>query len=119
LVFNYPVQLSPLAKPLTDNPAYTERWEAFLGGMELANSFSELNDPRVQLERFKEQRDSGDVEAQPYDENFIQALEQGMPPAGGVGIGVDRLVMILCGVDTIRDVVLFPALKPEVSQPNL
>ena len=91
-----------------------ERWEAFAGGMEIANAFSELTDPDVQRERFEAQTRlaaQGEEEAQPYDELFVQALEQGMPPAGGVGLGTDRLVMLLTGADSIREVVLFPAMR--------
>ncbi len=113
-VTDYPVELSPFARPHRENPALTERWEAFAAGIELANAFSELNDPDVQRERFAAQGELatlGEQEAQPYDELFVQALEQGMPPAGGVGVGVDRLVMLLTGRDSIREVVLFPAMR--------
>jgi lysyl-tRNA synthetase, class II len=113
-VRDYPVELSPFAREHRSLPGLVERWEAFAGGMEIANAFSELNDADAQRERFEAQRtaaDRGDEEAQPYDELFVQALEQGMPPAGGVGVGVDRLVMLLTGRDSIREVVLFPAMR--------
>ena len=113
-VMNYPVELSPFAREHRSEPGLVERWEAFAGGIEFANAFSELNDPDVQRERFEAQRrlqEHGAEEVQPYDEVFVQALEQGMPPAGGVGIGIDRLVMLLTGRDSIREVVLFPAMR--------
>ena len=113
-VLDYPVELSPFAREHRSEPRLVERWEAFAGGMEIANAFSELTDPDVQRERFEAQRqltDAGEQEAQPYDELFVQALEQGMPPAGGVGLGIDRLVMLLTGSDSIREVVLFPAMR--------
>jgi lysyl-tRNA synthetase class 2 len=118
-VLDYPVELSPLARELRgeqhrSEPELVERWEAFAGGIEIANAFSELIDADVQRERFRAQerlQTLGDDQAQPYDELFVQALEQGMPPTGGVGVGIDRLVMLLTGRDSIREVVLFPAMR--------
>jgi lysyl-tRNA synthetase, class II len=113
-VMDYPVEISPLAREHRSKPGLVERWEAFAGGMEIANAFSELIDPDVQRERFDAQQrlaGAGEEEVQPYDELFVQALEQGMPPSGGVGLGIDRLVMLLTGRESIREVVLFPAMR--------
>jgi lysyl-tRNA synthetase class 2 len=113
-IFDYPVELSPFAREHRSREGLTERWEAYAGGIEIANAFSELNDPERQRERFESQqalRAEGDEEVPPYDELYVEALEQGMPPAGGVGVGVDRLVMLLTGRDSIREVVLFPAMR--------
>ena len=111
---DYPLELSPLAKKSEDRPDVVERFEAFCGGMEIANAFSELNDPIDQRERFLAQvqlKQGGDEDAQPYDADFIEALEHGMPPTGGMGLGIDRLTMLLTGQDKIRDVILFPQLR--------
>jgi lysyl-tRNA synthetase class 2 len=113
-VIDYPKEISPLAKDHRSEPGLVERFEAFAGGMELANAFSELNDPDEQRARFEAQRrfaSEGHEEAMPFDEAYIQALENGLPPAGGIGIGIDRLVMLLTGRRSLREVVLFPAMR--------
>ncbi|HZW95200.1 MAG TPA: lysine--tRNA ligase [Candidatus Eremiobacteraceae bacterium] len=118
IIYEFPTAVSPLSKQKPDEPEWTERWEIFAGKMEIANGFSELNDPEDQRRRFEGQlkeRERGDEEAHEMDEDYIRALSYGMPPAGGVGVGVDRLCMLLTDSHTIRDVILFPLLRPEKS----
>lgn len=113
-IMDYPVEVSPLARRNPDNPAITSRWELFIAGMEIGNAYNELNDPFDQAQRFKAQAEahaSGDDEAHYYDADFILALEHGLPPTAGVGIGIDRLVMLLTNTTSIKDVILFPTLK--------
>jgi lysyl-tRNA synthetase, class II len=120
-ITHHPVEISPLAKQWPEDPRFTERFELYMGGMEVANAFSELNDPDIQAERFRQQltaREAGDQEAHVYDADYVRALEHGMPPAGGNGIGIDRLTMILTNRPSIRDVILFPQLRRELDKPT-
>jgi lysyl-tRNA synthetase, class II len=122
IIYEFPTAISPLSKQKPDEPDWTERWEIFAGQMEISNGFSELNDPEDQRRRFEAQlqeRERGDEEAHQMDEDYIRALSYGMPPAGGVGVGIDRLCMLLTDSHTIRDVILFPLLRPEkISTPD-
>jgi lysyl-tRNA synthetase class 2 len=116
IIYEFPTAVSPLSKQKADEPEWTERWEIFIGQMEISNGFSELNDPEDQRRRFEQQlseRERGNEEAHQMDEDYIRALSYGMPPAGGVGVGIDRLAMLLTDSHTIRDVILFPLLRPE------
>ncbi|MGH2638484.1 MAG: amino acid--tRNA ligase-related protein, partial [Rhabdochlamydiaceae bacterium] len=115
-VVGYPIDTSPLAKKDPARPGFTRRFEGYVLGREICNAFSELNDPVDQRQRFEAQmkeRNRGDDEAHPMDEDYLFALETGMPPTGGVGIGIDRMVMLLTGADHLREVLLFPMMKPE------
>jgi lysyl-tRNA synthetase class 2 len=122
---DYPVPLSPLAKRKADDPTHAERFQLIIAGTEMTNAFTELNDPMDQLARFVEQqsdRDAGDLDAMPIDEDYVNALMYGMPPTGGIGIGIDRLTMTLTDQPNIRDVILFPAMRPlgsQVADPDL
>jgi lysyl-tRNA synthetase, class II len=123
ILIDYPVALSPLAKRKLDDPTHVERFQPYIGGLELGNAFTELNDPLDQLARFTDQqrdRAAGDEEAMPVDEDFVNALMYGMPPTGGVGIGIDRLVVFLTDQQTLRDVILFPAMRklPAATRPG-
>jgi lysyl-tRNA synthetase class 2 len=116
IIYDYPVETSPLSKKKPDDPQFVERFEIYIAGMEVANGYTELNDPQEQRRRFDAQiamRERGDQEAHRMDEDYVRAVSYGMPPAGGEGIGIDRMVMILTGSRSIRDVILFPLLRPE------
>jgi len=118
-ITDYPVEISPLAKKKRDDGKLTERFEIFMGRLEVGNAFSELNDPIDQRERFfdqSRQREAGDEEAHVMDEDYVRALEYGMPPTGGLGLGMDRLAMLLTDMPSLRDVILFPQMRPEGSQ---
>ena len=120
-ITHYPVEVSPLSRRSDDDPSVADRFELFIGGREIANGFSELNDPDDQAERFRaqaRQRSAGDEEAMVYDEDYVTALEYGMPPTAGEGIGIDRLVMLFTGAASIRDVILFPHLRPSSTSPR-
>ena len=112
-VTHYPTEVSPLSRSFDDEPNLVERFELFIAGREIANGFSELNDPEEQSNRFKEQVNSDDDEKMSYDEDFVMALEYGMPPTAGAGIGIDRLIMMFTDSASIRDVLLFPHMKPK------
>jgi lysyl-tRNA synthetase class 2 len=109
ILHDYPVELSPFARPTEDDPSIVERFEYFVGGMELGNAFTEINDSAEQAARFEQQ--AAEVGGEPGDPDYVEALAYGMPPTGGLGLGIDRLTMVLAGVDNVRDVILFPALR--------
>jgi lysyl-tRNA synthetase class 2 len=119
VIYEFPAAVSPLSKNKPDEPEWVERFEMFAGKMEIANGFSELNDPEEQRRRFENQikeRERGDDEAHQMDEDYIRALSYGLPPTGGLGLGIDRVAMLLTDSHTIRDVILFPLLRPERPQ---
>ncbi len=119
MIYDYPTAVSPLSKQKPDDPDHVERFEIFAGGFELGNAFSELNDPVEQHKRFADQlaqRAAGDDEAHQMDEDYVRALAYGLPPTGGEGIGIDRLVMLLTGSKSIRDVILFPLMRNTVNR---
>ena len=121
IIYDYPTVVSPLSKQKPDDPDHVERFEIFAGGFELGNAFSELNDPVEQHKRFEQQlaeRAHGDEEAHAMDEDYVRALAYGLPPTGGEGIGIDRLVMLLTGSKSIRDVILFPLMRKEHGSGN-
>ena len=116
ILYDYPVELSPFARATDDDPSLVERFEYFAGGIELGNAFTEINDAEEQAERFalqQSERAAGDAEAEEGDPDYVEALSYGMPPTGGLGLGIDRLTMLLTGRETIRDVILFPTLRPQ------
>ncbi|MEM2637721.1 MAG: lysine--tRNA ligase [Candidatus Korarchaeota archaeon] len=116
IIYNYPRETSPLCKPLTNDSSLIERFEVFIGGMEIANAYTELNDPQLQKKFFEEEQqryNKGDEEAHPYDWDFVEAIEYGMPPTGGLGIGLDRVIMLLAGTESIKEVIPFPIMKRE------
>jgi lysyl-tRNA synthetase class 2 len=120
IIYDYPFAVSPLSKQKPDEPDWVERFEFYVGGFELGNAFSELNDPVDQRARFAAQlaeRDRGDEEAMPMDEDYVRALGYGLPPTAGEGVGIDRLTMVLTGSKSIRDVILFPLLRPQSAKP--
>ena len=116
IIYDYPVETSPLSKNKPDEPEFVERFEVYAAGMEIGNAYTELNDPQEQRRRFEMQlgmAERGDEEAHRMDEDYLRALSYGMPPAGGEGLGIDRITMIMTGSRSIRDVILFPLLRPE------
>ncbi len=119
ILYDFPVVVSPLSKNKPDEPEWVERFEVFVGGLEIGNAFSELNDPEEQRRRFQQQLDEkarGDEEAHAMDEDYVRALSYGMPPTGGEGIGIDRVTMLLTGSQSIRDVILFPLMRPQKNE---